>query len=91
MSSSHADDLTATVRYALQTTRAIEECPFHSHVMIRTGDDAAETHAFERAKRVVKSDGTTWKREVVWEELRRQLDEAADRCCPQCTGPIDPR
>ncbi len=91
MSFGHADDLTATVRYALETTRAVAACPIHSDVMIRVGDDAAETHAFERAKRVVKSDGTTWKREAVWDELGRQLGEAADRCCPQCTAPIDPR
>ena len=91
MSFSYADDLTATVRYALETTRALAACPFHPEVMIRVGDDAAETHAFERAKRVIKSDGTTWKREDLSEELGRQLVEAADRVCPQCTGPIDPR
>jgi hypothetical protein len=91
MSSSHADDLTATVRYALETTRAIAACPIHSEVMIRVGDDAAETHAFERAKRVVKSDGTTWNREALWDELSRQLGQAADGHCPQCTAPIDPR
>lgn len=57
MSFSYADDLTATVRYALETTRALAACPFHPEVMIRVGDDAAETRAFERAKRVIKSDG----------------------------------
>ncbi|MEY9706358.1 hypothetical protein ABIE71_009101 [Bradyrhizobium diazoefficiens] len=56
----YADDLRATVRFALETTRAIAVCPFHSQVTIRIGDDAAESHAFERAKRVVKSDGTNW-------------------------------
>jgi hypothetical protein len=91
MSSNHADDLTATVRYALETTRALAACPFHPDVMIRVGDDAAETHAYERAKRVVRSDGTSWKREALSEELERQLVEAADRVCPQCTAPVDPR
>ena len=46
----HADDLTAAVRYALETTRATAACPFHWDVIIRVGDDAAENHAFERAK-----------------------------------------
>ena len=53
----YADDLNATVRYALETTRAIAVCPFHAEVTIRVGDDAAESHAFERAKRIVRSDG----------------------------------
>ena len=87
----HADDLTVTVRYALETTRALAACPFHPDVMIRVGDDAAETHAYERAKRVVKSDGTSWKREALSKELERQLVEAAGRVCPQCTAPINPR
>ena len=87
----HADDLTASVRYALETTRAITACPFHPEVMIRVGDDAAESHAFERAKRIVKSDGTTWKSEALSKEMGMQLREAADRVCPQCTAPVDPR
>jgi hypothetical protein len=91
MSFNHADDLTATVRYALETTRALAACPFHPNVMIRVGDDAAETHAYERAKRVVKGDGTSWKREALSEELERQLVEAVDRVCPQCTAPFDPK
>jgi hypothetical protein len=37
--------------------------PFHCDVIIRVGDDAAETHAFVRA-RIVKSDGETWKGEA---------------------------
>jgi hypothetical protein len=58
------------VPYALETTRAIAVCPFHSDVIIRVGDDAAETHAFVRATRIVKSDGKTWKGEA----LRKELD-----------------
>jgi hypothetical protein len=46
----YADDLSATVRDALETTRAIAVCPFHSDATIRVGDDAAESHAYERAK-----------------------------------------
>ena len=87
----YADDLTASVRYALATTRAVTACPFHPEVNIRAGNDAAESHAFERAKRIVKSDGTTWKSEALTKEIGRQLSEAADRHCPQCTAPVDPR
>ena len=52
-----ADDLELAVRNALLTTRATEACPFHLDVTIRVGDDAAETHAFYRARNLVKSDG----------------------------------
>lgn len=86
----HADDLSDVVRYALDTTRATTVCPFHSHVTIRVGDDAAESHALERARRIVKSDGTTWKVPSLREEFRRQLSEAADGQCPLCTGLVDP-
>jgi hypothetical protein len=47
----HADDLTAAVRHALETTRPTAACPFHWDVIIRVGDDAAESHAFERARK----------------------------------------
>ncbi|MDH2348623.1 MULTISPECIES: hypothetical protein [unclassified Bradyrhizobium] len=47
-----ADDRSATVHYALETTRAVAVCPFHSEVTVRVGDDAAESHAFERANRI---------------------------------------
>jgi hypothetical protein len=47
----HADDLTAAVRRALETTRATAACPVHWDVIIRVGDDAAESHAFEWAKK----------------------------------------
>jgi len=82
----YADDLSATVRYALETTRAVAVCPFHSDVTIRIGDDAAESHAFERAKRIVKSDGTNWEREALRREIGRQLSEAADGTCPHCAS-----
>ena len=87
----YADDLSASVRYALETTRAVAACPFHPEVIIRVGNDAAESHAFERAERIVKSDGTTWKSKALRNEISRQLGEAADRTCPQCTAPVDPR
>jgi hypothetical protein len=79
-----ADDLAATVRYALGTTRATAACPFHWDVIIRVGDDAAESHAFERARRIVRSDGTAWAPEALREEIERQLAEAADGQCPLC-------
>lgn len=60
----HADHLTAVVRCALDTTRATIVCPFHDEVIIRVGDDAVESHAFERAKRIVRSDGRTWERNL---------------------------
>ena len=81
---SYADNLDSAVRYALETTRATAVCPFHSDVTIRVGDDAAENHAYARARKIIKSDGTMWKREVLMEEIKRQLVDAADGECPQC-------
>jgi len=80
------DDLASAVRYALATTRATAICPFHENVTIRVGDDAAESHAYVRAGKIVKSDGTTWWHEVLHEEINRQLDEAADGVCPECAA-----
>jgi hypothetical protein len=80
----YADNLESAVRYALVTTRATAVCPFHPDVTIRIGDDAAETHAYYRARNLIKSDGTSWKHEVLEEEITRQLADAADRVCPQC-------
>ena len=82
----YADNLDSAVRYALETTRAIAVCPFHSDVTIRVGDDAAESHGYARTRNIVKSksDGTKWKREVLIEEIKRQLGDAADGDCPQC-------
>lgn len=81
-----SDDLAAVVRYALHTTRATTVCPFHDEVIIRVGDDAGESHAFERAKRVVRSDGTGWEPETLRAEIARQLGAAADGRCPKCDG-----
>lgn len=81
-----ADDLSATVRYALETTRAIALCPFHPDVTIRAGDDAAETHAYERAKTIIMSDGMNWSPKALNEEIGRQLGEAADGECPRCAS-----
>ena len=86
----HVDDLSAVVRYALDTTRATIVCPFHAEVIVRVGDDAAESHAFERAKRVVKSNGKAWKGEALRKEFKRQLAAAADAYCPKCSR-IGPR
>ncbi|WP_454619572.1 hypothetical protein [Bradyrhizobium cenepequi] len=88
---SHADDLSSAVHYALQTTHAIAICPFHLDVTIRVGDDAAESHAIVRARKLIKSDGTTWDGEVLRRELARQLSKAADRYCPHCVVPDVPR
>lgn len=43
------DDLGALVRHALETTRATVRCPFHDEVIVRAGDNAAESHALERS------------------------------------------
>jgi hypothetical protein len=80
------DDLASVVRYALATTRATVIYPFHENVTMRVGDDAAETHAYVRASKIVKSDGTTWEHEALHKELNRQLEEAADGVCPECTA-----
>jgi hypothetical protein len=85
-----AGDLSSAVRYALETTRATMVCPFHLDVTIRVGDDAAESHAFARARKLVKSDGTTWEGEALRKEFGRQLGKAADRYCPHCGLWSDP-
>ena len=87
---SYADDLGSAVHYALETTHAIAICPFHLDLTIRTGDDAAESHAFARARKLVKSDGTTWEGEALRKEFGRQLGKAADRYCPYCALLGDP-
>jgi hypothetical protein len=85
----YVDNLESAVCYALSTTHAIAVCPFHPDVTIRVGDDAAETHAFIRAKRIIRSDGTTWKRESLMGEMAHQLADAADGECPQCVHERD--
>ncbi|MFK4506523.1 hypothetical protein LPJ38_29515 [Bradyrhizobium daqingense] len=87
----HTDDLAAVVHYALETTRATMVCPFHEEVVIRVGDDAAESHAFERAKRIVRSDGEAWPSDALREEFGRQLGTAKDGRCPECDrhDPLD--
>jgi hypothetical protein len=88
--SNYADDLGSAVHYALETTHAVTICPFHLDLTIRTGDDAAETHAFARARKLAKSDGTRWEAEALRKEFRRQLGKAADRYCPHCALLGDP-
>lgn len=84
MSADYADNLSSAVRYAVETTDATIVCPFHADVTIRVGNDAAESHAFARARKIIKSDGTKWKREALMKEFNRQLGEAADGQCPLC-------
>ena len=83
------DDLEALVRHALFTTRATAVCPFHPEVIIRVGDAAAETHAYYRARNIVKSDGTSWEHEDLMDEIARQLTAAADGTCPRCEHVVD--
>lgn len=89
MMSANLDDLPAAVRYALETTRATTVCPFHDGIIIRVGDDAAESHAYERAKRILRSDGTAFEADALRDEIGRQLKLAADGRCPECdrSGP----
>ena len=84
---SWTDDLAAFVRRALASTRATAICPFHGTVMIRVGDSAAETHAYFRARKIAKNDGTTWEHNELENEIERQLEEAADGVCPECAAP----
>lgn len=81
-----ADNLESAVRNALLTTRATAACPFHPDVTIRVGDDAAETHAFYRARNLVRSFSTGWDHDLLVQEFARQLAAAADRVCPRCSG-----
>jgi hypothetical protein len=85
---SRADNLASAVHYALETTRATAVCPFHANVTVRVGDDAAEGHAYGRADKIIKSDGTSWKREVLLAEISRQLSDAADGACPECASEL---
>jgi hypothetical protein len=78
------DNLEAAIRDALLSTRAATICPFHANVTVRVGDDSAETHAFYRARNLVKHDGTGWNHELLMAEIARQLAEAADGVCPRC-------
>jgi hypothetical protein len=83
------DNLEALARHALMTTRATMVCPFHPEVIIRVGDDAAETHACYRARNIFKSDGTSWEHEDLMDEIARQLTDAADGVCPRCAHLAD--
>ena len=79
------DNLETVMRNALLTTRATAHCQFHPQIIIRVGDDAAETHAFYRARNAVKGDGAGWDHQLLSEEMARQLAGAADGVCPRCS------
>ncbi|PSO15051.1 hypothetical protein C7G42_29635 [Bradyrhizobium sp. MOS003] len=85
----HPDDLRRLVSHALETTRATAVCPFHDEVVIRVGDDAAKSHALERAKRIPKSNGSSWDGQTLKDEIGRQLGAAADGRCPKCDAAQD--
>ncbi len=80
------DAVAVLVRGPATLGRASSPSSQWKHVTIRVGDDAAETHAYVRASRIVKSDGTTWGHEVLREEIKRQLGEATDGTCPECAA-----
>ena len=79
-------NLESAVRHALMTTHATAVCPFHPELTVRVGDDAAETHAFYRARNLVKCDSVGRDHDLLAEEFARQRDGAADRVCPHCSG-----
>jgi hypothetical protein len=89
LDASYNDNLQKLVCFALFTTHATTLCPFHPEVTIRVGDAAAETHAYYRARNVIKSDGTSWDHEELMDEIARQLTDAADGVCPRCTHMAD--
>jgi alkyl hydroperoxide reductase subunit AhpF len=63
--------------------------PVPINVTIRVGDDAAETHAWARARNIIRSDGAHWEEMALGREFERQLGKAVDRYCPQCSYRID--
>jgi hypothetical protein len=71
------DDLSSVVQYALESTRSTAVCPFHLDVTVRFGDDAAESHAYARARNITKTDGTKWKAETLRKEFDLQLMKIA--------------
>lgn len=81
----HAGDtVSSAVRYALLSTHAVIVCPFHCDEIVRVCDDAAESHAVMRARRLVSEQGTRFGADELLSEFERQLKEAADGFCPQC-------
>ncbi len=86
MSPKRQDHLRAVVRDALATTYATTTCPFHPDVTIRVGDDAAETHAFYRAKTALRSEGRNCDSAMLMNEIARQVSKAADGVCPKCSN-----
>jgi hypothetical protein len=89
-SKTHSEELKSAVRHALEATRAVAICPFHLDVIIRVGDDAAETHAFLRVKKNRRSDGKPWRADSLRAEFKRQLAKTADHYCPLCSGKSKP-
>lgn len=76
------DDVKALVREALMSTRAVKVCPFHPEIMIRVGDDAAETHASHRLANIADA---SWDYDARLAEMARQLGACADGVCPRCS------
>ena len=76
------EDTKAVVREALISTRAVMICPFHPEVTIRTGDDAAETHASHRLAKIADAG---WDHDARLAEMARQLGGCADGVCPKCS------
>jgi hypothetical protein len=85
MSPERHGHLRAVVRDALATTHAMTTCPFHPDVTIRIGDDAAETHAFYRARNALRSEAANFDSAMLMNEIARQVSKAADRVCPKCS------
>ena len=69
-----ADDLEFGRAPCTVDDAATAACPFHPEVTIRIGDIAAETHAFYRARNLVKMQRRrSWNHDLLMEEIARQL------------------
>lgn len=77
-----AADLESAVRHALMTTRATSVCPFHPEVAVRVGDDAAETHAFYRARNHVKCTTPAGIMTCWWRNSRANSTAKPTPCVP---------
>jgi hypothetical protein len=82
MSIADADDLESAVRHALMTTRATAVCPFHPEVTVRVGDDAAETHALNRARNLVKATALAGIMICWWRNSRANSTTQPTACVP---------
>ncbi len=80
----YIDDLEFIVREALILAGAIEFCPTHPEVAIRTGDRRAEARVYEYVCSLPKRDGTMWLSGAVKDAIQNELTLATDKLCWKC-------